>query len=241
MRIERHIRWLVLGLLIGALLGPEASMAREETPSRVMGTDRIGDWGRNVSDGLGPLGDALGQDLVSAAIGMADADTVEFKIGLNSLPITGGIPEISRYEWEFKVDGTPFVLDGRFTNYVRGTCDIYDGQCPPPRAPSDPTKHPFRILDDWEWGPVWAPLVVLHERGLVYATFDAETATISIPVPLELIDARPGSKIEPGVGIFGNNFDGNVMSRPAAWFTPAQFPVDVLRTKRTFVVPGASS
>lgn len=201
-----------------------------------MGKDPVGDWGRNVRDGLELLGDALGLDLVSVAIGMADAETVEFKFELNSLPATGGIPEASRYRWEFAVDGTPFMIDGRFTNYVRGTCDIYDEQCPPPRVPDDPGMHPFRIITDWKYGLLLS-YAVLSERAVVYATFDAATATISVPVPLELIDAGPGSRIGPGVSYFANAHDGNVIASPAAWFTPANFPVDVLRTKRTFVVP----
>ncbi len=177
---------------------------------------------------ISPAGDALGQDLVEAQIGMADKETVNFVITLNSLPPIGGAPEVSRYTWDFHVDEEFTELDGKFTNYSRGVCDPTSGQCPPPR---DPGMQPFMVRGECETNE--ANVTLCKELGIVQAEFDAGKATITIPVPLELINAKPGSKIEPGTNIFG----GSISAAPSAYFTSSVMPLDTMLVTKTFVVP----
>lgn len=234
MSIRRCLSLLAICLLVGSLFQPAAAGSKKKEGPLVVGRDRVGDWGKNVRDSLAPVGDLLGQDLVEASIGIADPDTANFIIKVNRLPPAGGMPEVTRYLWEFTVDGEFFMLDGKFTNYTRATCDPYSGACPPPR---DPGMYPFIIYDGCR-SPVWWP--ECHEVGLVHATFDQPSGTITIPVPLEIIQARAGSRIEIGVGpyTFVEAYGGNVVAVPSAYRTTDGFPVDVLRTNRDFVIPG---
>lgn len=217
----------LFGLLAGALFAPATAAKKPKGPV-VVGTDPAGDWGSAVDPTIGPAGDAMGQDVTEASIAMADKTTVNFVIKLNSLPPSGGIPEGSRYTWDMNVDGKFLELDGKFTNYSRGTCDPTSGQCPPPR---DPGMQPFFVRGDC--APNEANVTVCKEVGVVKATFDAASATITIPVSLELLGGKLGSKIQPGVNIFG----GSISATPAAFFTSSAMPLDTLVVTGTFVVP----
>lgn len=179
-------------LLAGALFAPAAIAGKKKAPKGpiVVGTDPSGDWGASVDPTIAPVGNALGQDLTSASITMADKETINFVIGLNSLPPTGGAPEISRYIWDLTVDGEFVELDGKFTNYSRGACDPTAGKCPPPR---DPGTQPFFVRGNC--GVVEGTNVTTcQELAIVKATFDAAAKSITIPVPLAAINAKPGSK-----------------------------------------------
>ncbi len=65
------------------------------------------------------------------------------------------------------------------------------------------------------------------------ATFDAADGTITVPVPMADISAKPGSKVEPAVGTFG----GTISAAPSAWGTLNSFPKELLTATKTFVVP----
>jgi hypothetical protein len=196
----------------------------------VVGTDPAGDWGVAVDPTLAPVGDALGQDLVGASIS-GDAKTINFVISVNSLPPTGGAPEISRYTWDFNVGKLFTEIDGKFTNYSRGACDPTAGNCPPPR---DPGLYPFAIRGDCGVASdTGTTVTTCKEIGLVQATFDAAAGTITVPVPAALIHAKPGSKITPAANLFG----GTVSAAPAAFFTSSAMPIDTLVATKTFTVP----
>ncbi|MBA2726097.1 MAG: hypothetical protein H0U53_08915 [Actinobacteria bacterium] len=217
-------------LIAGALFAP-AAIAGKKAPKgpTVLGTDDAGDWGANVDATIGPVGAALGQDLTEASIApSADKKGLDFVITLASLPPTGGTPEISRYSWDFTVDGEAVELDGKFTNFSRGTCDPTSGQCPPPRNPG---LQPFFVRGNCAVVEGTA-VVACEELGVVQAAFDAAKGTITIPVPLELIGAKKGSKIGPGVGLFGST----VEAAPAAFLTSGSFPSDGLLILKTYVV-----
>ena len=68
----------------------------------------------------------------------------------------------------------------------------------------------------------------------VQATFDTTTGTITIPVPLEVIKAKPGSKIGPGTNAV---FGGTIYSSPAAVTANVNSPHDTMIATETFVVP----
>ena len=221
----------VAALIAGALVAPAGvANAKKKAPKGpvVVGTDEAGDWGSTQDANIGPIGDALGQDLVEAEIGMADASTINFVIKLNSLPPTGGAPEVSRYTWYFNVDGAENQIDGKFTNYSRGACDPTAGSCPPPR---DPGLQPFMVRS--ECAANEANVTICQEKGIVQASFDAAAGTITVPVPLELISAKKGSKITAGTNLFG----GSISAAPSAFVTSSAAPLDTLTVTGTFVVP----
>ena len=220
---------LTAAVAAAAMLMPlGAAQAAKKSRPLVVGTDAEDDWGDGSNTAVG---DALGQDLTSATIGMADATTVNFVIGLKSLPPAGGTPEVSRYTWDFAVDGEHLELDGKFTNYSRGSCDPTAGTCPPPR---DPGLQPFVVRGNCRVDATLpVNLTVCDELAKVQAVFDAEAATITIPVPIEALGAKPGSKIAGLPGTFG----GTISAAPSAFVTSSDMPMDLLFTTKTFVLP----
>ena len=215
-------------LAMSLFAGSSAASAAAAKPT-VVGTDVDGDWGQNVDPTIAPIGDAMGQDLTSASISY-DGKNVNFIIGVNSLPPSGGTPEFSRYTWNFSVGKKHLELDGKFTNYSRGTCDPTAGTCPPPR---DPGQQPFLVRGNCRVEPLVATnLTVCEELSKVQGVFDAAAGTITIPVPAADIGVKKGSKITPGTNIFG----GTVSAAPAAFLSSTAFPLDTLAIAKTFVV-----
>jgi hypothetical protein len=228
MRLKALFSAAVAALLVGGLVasGVPAAAKGKKAKAQVVGKDAAADWGANVDASLAPVGDALGQELVGAAIGMADAKTVNLVFQLNSLPPWGGMPESSRYNWDITVDGTAFQVTGAFTEFIRGTCNpLHTDACPPPQNPG---PSPFFVRQ--------GPCVVgedCYVRGVVSATFDPAKATITVPVPLKLLKAKPGSKIGPGVSTLG----GAVYAAPALLVSSPALPNDTMMVTKTFVVP----
>jgi hypothetical protein len=225
---------LALSLAI-ALVGPTgfAAAKGKKKPAGpvVVATDPAGDWGANVDPTISPAGDVVGQDLIGAEITMADPATVNFIIKVNALPPSGGIPEFARFGWDFTVDGNAFAMSGGFTDYLRGVCyPLHSGTCPPPR---DPGQQPFFIRQ----GPCTVGADSTTNCTLVAtvkATFDSAAATITIPVPLEVLKAKPGSKIGPGTNA---SFGSTLYASPAAVVSSAQLPHDAMVATGTYVVP----
>ncbi len=214
---------LSVGLVCGLMV--EAAAAGKSKPE-VVGKDAPDDWGQDAFPGASEVGSALGQELVEAAIGMADAKTINFVIKVESLPPWGGWPEVTRYLWDMNVDNQGVQLDGKFTNYSRGICDPTSGQCPPPR---DPGTQPFFVRTDCRAEAVG---IVCTEKAIVKASFDAGAGTITIPIPLKVIDAKSGSEISPA-----NLFYGGVAAVPSAFASSTGMPLDLLMPTKNFVVP----
>lgn len=218
----------VLALAATALLGSEAALAKKAS-TVVVGTDPGDDWGSNADATLAPAGAPLGQDLVEAAIGMADKATVNFIIKVTNLPPNGGVPEGTRYTWQMAVGTQQIELDGKWSNYTRGACDPTSANCPPPR---DPGMQPFLVRTECASN---GAAVACQEAGIVQATFDAATGTITIPVPLKLIGAKPGSKIA-GATQAESGFSG-LSAAPSAFYSHSAAPYDTLMITKIFVVP----
>lgn len=198
----------------------------------IVGIDRAGDWGGGTG---AEAGDAMGQDLTHALLGLvpdAEEPTVRFTIGLNSLPPNGGMPEITRYTWNFIVDDLALELDGKWTNYSRGTCDPTASSCP-----NQPQPQEFLIRGNC--GPSEelsaANFTACEEFARVIAEFDVDAAEINIDVPAELIEAGPCSVIKPGANLFG----GSVSAAPAAFATSSAFPMDAMFVDADFQLPSA--
>lgn len=218
----------VAALLAGAAIGGSAQAKPKKGPV-VVGTDAADDWGSNRDPNLAPLGSQLGQELVEAAIEKADAKTLNFIIKVSALPSGGGVPELSRYVWTMTVDGTLLQIDGKFTNYSRGACDPTAGTCPPPR---DPGQAPFMVRGNCVDNTA---AVTCEEIGLVNGTFDTASATITVPVPMELLGAKPGSVIAHGMQP-GSNFAG-VWAIPSAWASQGDMPKDEMTITKPYKVP----
>ena len=225
--MKRIITRVLLGAALIASALPQAATAAPKPT--VVGTDPTGDWGGNVDATLSPIGAAMGMDLVEAAIAKADAKTLNFIITVSGLPPTGGTPEVARYVWTMTVDGELVQLDGKWTNFSRATCDPTAGTCPPPRNPG---MGPFLVRGNCTSNGGAA--VTCEEKGLVNATFDAATGTITIPVPLEMLGAKKGSKIATGSQP-DSGFSG-IWAIPSAWASQASMPLDDLIPSKIYTV-----
>jgi hypothetical protein len=206
-----------------------ANAAKKKVKPATVGTDAASDWGSNVDPQLAPLGEQLGQDLTKATI-VRDKKNINFIIEVTALPPSGGVPEFSRYNWDFTVNGNAMQMSGAFTEYLRGTCNpTYNPTiCPPPR---DPGTAPFFIRQGGcLLGPPPGPC---EEVAKVNGTFDATAGTITIPVPMKAIKAKPGSKIGPGVSSYGPA----IYSTPAAFVSNASLPHDTMVVGKFYKVP----
>ena len=224
-------RSTIVSLLIGAVavaaFAAPIDAAAKSAKITTVGTDPEGDWGANADPTLGPLGAPLGQDIVSAGISQ-DAKNLNFVIQVSELPPMGGMPEFTRYTWELAVDGKYVELDGKYTNYTRGACDPTGNSCPPPR---DPGAQPFVVRGDCASN---GAVVVCKELGIVHATFDSASGTITIPVPIAMIGAHPGTKIagntQPDSGFSG------VSAQPSAFYSHSSAPYDSLIPTKVYTV-----
>lgn len=233
--MKRHLKVVATiagaALIAGAFLAVPADAKKKKAKGPVVvATDADNDWGGNVDPTIAPIGAQLGQEVVEAAIEAKDKGSLNFHIKLSSLPPTGGVPEFTRYVWTMTVNGELLQLDGKFTNYSRGACDPTAGTCPPPR---DPGSAPFSVRGNCTDNGGAA--VTCEEIGNVNATFDAASSTIVIPVPLELLGAKPGSKIANGMQS-GSNFQG-IWAIPSAWASQGNMPLDEVIITKTYVVP----
>jgi hypothetical protein len=207
----------------------------------VFGEDEANDWGVEVDPELDPIGRALGQDLVGAAVEI-DGDTANFIISVAELPAIGGAPEVSRYTWNINLmDGNTELnhveLDGKYTNYSRGTCDPTAGKCPPPR---DPGPAPFFLRGNCRTQGALPPpsptpgtnLTICEEFATIEASFDATAATITIPVPIASLAAAAEAScfdITAGTNIFG----GFISAAPSAFVTSSAMPLDFMEASFT--------
>jgi hypothetical protein len=232
--VKKLTLFLLVLSLAAAVIAPTglaAAKGKKTSGPVVVGTDDAADWGANVDPTIAPVGGALGQELVEASIEMADPKTVNFVITVSGLPPTGGIPEFARYSWDFTVNGSAYSMSGNFTDYARGVCyPAHTNSCPPPK---DPGQQPFYIRQ----GPCTIGTGGLGECNLiatVQGVFDAASSTVTIPVPLETIKAKAGSKIGPGTNsVFGST----IYASPAAGSANANGPHDTMVATKTFVVP----
>lgn len=230
MTARKMVTLLLLGALVAGLTSGSAIAAKKKKTKAgpmVVGTDDAGDWGANADPTVAPLGEQLGQDLVEATIAPGEEKgIVNFIIKVTALPANGGVPEASRYNWDIIVDGDAYQLTGAWTEYIRGVCNpLHTGACPPPQ---DPGQQPFMIRT----GPCTVGSDCFLE-GIVQATFDPAEGTITVPVPLDLIGAKPGSKIAPGTSTMG----GTVYAAPAAMVSNASLPNDTMLVLKTFTGP----
>lgn len=230
MKVRGLLTVVAIGALVVGMVAPSGIAAAKKSGPVVVATDDPADWGANVDGTIAPAGTPLGMELVEAAIGLSDDKTaINFIIKLAG-PTGAAIPEFVRYGWEFSVDGNSFQLNGGRTELIRGTCNplITDPACPP--NVGDPTKltnFPFFVRSGT--CSVGADCTV---HAVVNATFDVATSTITIPVPLEVVEAKLGSKIGPVGGTFGA-----IYAAPGALVTTNGLPHDAISITKTIKLP----
>lgn len=232
MRSTKFVALALAASVAAAFAMPSvATAAKKKSGPVVVGTDSVGDFhGLDGDPAFAPLGDPLGADLVKTSIHKADNETLHFIIEVNSLET---VPELIRYIWGITVDGEYAEFDGKYTNYSRGVCDPTSGQCPPPR---DPGQQPFMVRANCGDAGT-GNFTVCEEVGVVQATFDTTANTITIPVPMEMINAKPKSKITAGLSDFSGQAGGNVLAMMSAFVTQSNWPGDAMHTTKTYVVP----
>lgn len=225
---------LALGL-VANVAGLSSAKPKKAKGPLVVGTDETGDWGRNNPSGedISQVGHESGMDIIQATVGVGEPGILNFVIAVTKLPQNGGGPEVPRYIWGIDVDGEYVELDGKWTNYSRGACDPTSGSCPPPR---DPGQQPFIVRANCVTDTT-ANLSTCEEVGIVKGIFNVADGTITIPVPMELINAKPGSKIGPGSSAFLADAGGNVLTIPAAFVSRADMPSDAMFVLKTYTVP----
>lgn len=227
--------WVVPGRGALAQKGPKSA-------PKLVGTDADNDWGANVDSNLAPVGDELGQELIEAHLMMGDPETVYFVIMVKNLPVSNaGVPEFTRYGWDFTVDGKPMLISGGFTEVVRTFCYPLhtEPQCPPNVGdPQQSIERPFFVREG-ECTVGAGGVSDCRVRGVVSAIFEQQSlhtakGMVTVPIPLEILGAKPGSKIGPATGFLG----GTIYASPAAVVVNGNFPHDTMAVTKTFVVPG---
>lgn len=218
-----------LAATLVAVEGSAFAKAKKKGPV-VVATDPADDWGANVDPNIAPAGTPLGMELIEASIGLSDdKKAINFIIKL-ATPTGGGLPETIRYGWEFTVDGDPYQLNGGRTELVRGMCNplITDPACPPNVGdPAKLTNYPFFVRSGT--CTVGADCTV---HAVVNATFDALEGTITIPVPLETVEAKLGSTIGPMGGLFGA-----IYAAPGLLVTTNGLPHDAIAITKAIKLP----
>ena len=235
---------LVASLAVIWVVPGRGALAQKKTEwgPKLVGTDADNDWGANVDSSLAPAGDALGQELIEAHLMMGDAETVNFVIMVKNLPVNNaGVPEFTRYGWDFSVDGKPMLISGGFTEVVRTFCYPLhsEPQCPPNVGdPQQSLERPFFVREG-ECTVGTGGVSDCRVKAIVSAIFEQQSlhtakGMITVPIPLEAIGAKPGSKIEPAAGFLGET----IYASPAVIIASGNFPNDTMLVTETFVVPG---
>lgn len=228
---RRSLALFALALVVLGIAGGPASAKRSKT--MVVGKDAAGDWSKDINPALAPLGDQLGQDLVSATIDATSPTEIAFVFGLTSLP-TDQAPA-SVLVWDFTIGDKWW----RLTNALCDPSSTVTGT-PPAVTPNPPTScvpepgvgATFELMEcgDARVVNVFANCLA---RESVQAELDAGAGTISVSVSRDAIGAVKGSRIGPKDFPFGP-----VAARPAIPYSGAQpFFGDQLAITKTFFVP----
>lgn len=146
--------------------------------------------------GQAPQSIPAGWDLTSGAIEKKGKDLL-FTVTHADMPPIGSAPEVSRFIWNFSVDGEPY----RFTvkSVDIGKPDLLAGQTTERVGRADVAGH-FRLEGECTPEPTPAGPEAINCPPLAYleGSFDAATMSFTVTLPLATVKAKPGSKIGPG-------------------------------------------
>ena len=146
-----------------------------------------------------PGADAGGFDLTKGSINRV-GENLEFTVEHAAMPEGGTLPEGFRLLWHFSVDGEEY----RFTikSGDVGKPDV-QAQSGTERLGQVDTDGHFRLEQCADEAlPAVLTLVQCRvvEDGYLEGSFDAAKASLTVVLPLELVDAKPGSVVSPGTG-----------------------------------------
>lgn len=232
MKSRTLVLLLALGVLASLVAADSGALgkAKKKKGPVVVATDPADDWGANVDPNIAPAGAALGMELLEASIGLSeDKKNIDFILKV-AAPSTGGLPETVRFGWEFSVDGDQYQLNGGRTEFLRGTCNpLHTSPACPPNV-GDPTalgNYPFFVRSG-----SCSVGAECNVHAVVNATFDVAAGILTIPVPLEVVEAKLGSTIGPLSGLFGA-----IYAAPGAVVTTNGLPHDAIAVTKTIKLP----
>ena len=184
-------KFLTAGLTLGMLLGAVASVSAAPKPVTVF-EDAAGD--ADVGQGAGQSIPA-GWDLASGSIAKNGAN-LEFTVVHHDMPPVGSAPEMSRFLWNFTVNGEPYRLTVKSADL--GKPDVVGGQTNDRVGRADVAGH-FRLEGECVTdsslpvGRVNCPVL-----GYVEGSFDPAAMSFTVLVPMEMVKAKTGSAVGPG-------------------------------------------
>lgn len=178
---------LAAGLLTG-LLGTANAAPK---PVKVF-EDPAGD--ADVAQGLGQSLPG-GWDLIGGTIAKNGAN-LEFTVSHADMPPIGTLPEMSRFLWNFTVNGKPYRLTVKSADI--GKPDAVGGQTTERVGRADVQGH-FRLEGECVTDAS-LPLNRVNCPPLEYlaGSFDPAAMTFTVVVPMKSVGAKPGSLIAPG-------------------------------------------
>jgi hypothetical protein len=136
-----------------------------------------------------------GWDLIGGTV-VKNGANLEFTVSHADMPPIGSAPEMSRFLWNFTVDGEPYRLTVKSVDI--GKPDAVGGQTSDRVGRADVTGH-FRLEGECVTDAS-LPLQRVNCPPLEYleGSFDAATMSFTVIVPLASIKAKTGSIIGPG-------------------------------------------
>lgn len=184
---------LIAGVLLTGLIAP-ADAAKQTT----LWEDASGD--ADLSQGLGASIPG-GWDLAEASVVKRGAD-LHFKVIHHDMPPTGSGPEVTRFLWNFTVDGKPYRFSVKSVDI--GKPDVAAGQTTE-RVGRVDAEGQFR-LEDGECTTTsagvnfvnCAPLEYLEGAWDLFLPPNPGSMSFTIILPLKTVKANPGSIIGPG-------------------------------------------
>lgn len=185
--MKKLVTIFVVGLLSFGVLG-HSGAAKPKT----LWEDVSGD----ADNGQGLGGSIpLGWDLATGAV-VKKGKNLEFTVTHHDMPPTGSAPEVTRFLWNFTVNGTPY----RFTvkSVDIGKPDVFAGQTTERVGRVDLQGH-FRLEGECETVPgVGVSFVNCPPLEYLEGSWDPGSMSFTIILPLKSVKAKPGSVIGPG-------------------------------------------
>ena len=177
-----------IGLLL--TLGGVASASKPA----VVWEDAAGDAG-NQNSGV-PGFDYAGFDIVSGSIAR-NKKNLEFTVNHSQMLPSGSLPEAFRFLWGFNVDGS----DYRFTvkRADIGKPDVSQGQTSERVGRVDVNGH-FRLEGDCGTTNMGIDFINCKPLAYLEGVWDPGTKSFTVTVPMKLVKAKPGSKIQAAGG-----------------------------------------
>lgn len=203
-------KFVLIAMAATVMVGAGLPAAAKPRPKKalVVGTDAAGDW----NDGHGAeAGNAAGQDLVKASVGMKGRNTIVFGIGVTALSAED--QRATAYSWGFTVGGTDWSLSkGCGDPGCAGGIPFTVSKCSP---------QSYGIVE----------LTSCTAVETVNAEADLDSNTLLIPVPVKTLEARRGDVVAPT--------ESGVSASPITMATVngSSSPSDILYVTKTFTIP----